>query len=1491
MTRNPSLTQQNARPLSRGVLPRNSTLNIKTLKDKDETEVAYQLNEKIAQLKFFLQSQERQHNSDEFIFDLTCTLAVACRAPSGENTNKILAALKGSAFWSFKIPCLLDRVQASTTLNDPDSRQKLIQCLITVFIKYLTHLPSSYVDLPYVQLKLALDQSSIDRKEQLQKELDTFKQAREEIMRGERQKHGRRYTIRADEKPPNDFRDIPICPTSQEITTQERPFLRKNISKGRYENAEHYLDVQFRLLREDFLEPLREGIHDIVQNVPRQHRKQLITNYCSVRIVSKEFTRSGVIHQVQINVTGLNTSRWAHSKRLLYGSLLCLSNDNFNTMLFATVSKREPEELKKGRIDIQFVEEQDVLGIESRDYVYQMVESPAYFEAYRYVLKGLKKLDETTLPLKKYLVECSAEVDPPEYLRRDDTEEPVCYDLSKALHVGEESTANATAVPVLQPGAWPSVKALPLLNSSQLEAIRTAITTEFSVIQGPPGTGKTYVGAKIVRCLLENRTAWDPLHNSPMLMACYTNHALDQFLEKVLEFLPSEQVIRVGGRSKSEKLEACNLKNFTFQYRLHKKRKEVKEKITQNDIEMKTCKNHLVKADEQFLEFKDLEELLHSTHTNQLYNATFPPNEPNECRTPDNAFIMWLCELMGSCNQSPKAKTEEQPDRRQASHDATLSGAPLAADEIDTNKPLKTATQDRFIAVDLITGGKLNEDFSEQQELEKSYDSIPPRSLSFQQRGSSLENQPSSNASRANLDVKIEVESVNLATMRLKNVRDSSKITEDPQTEKELRGQSLDKISKCEEETTVKEHQRRRQGDEGLLLATPEQTNALKSQVEDRSVSNGKNNDGWTTVSSKVVKLLSCQESESNHTKAESKEAQLLSDENRDEAVTVKSTKKKKKKRRKTNNENNANPKINIAGDIASLNEDLVNEEVVFTDEAIALGEIWTSELSGETVDELNEVEKETITIEKEADFIQYQRRLQGDEDLLLAISKQTDYSISQEQDQTAISKGNGHGLTTRTHKKKGKTFFWEKEEKRKGSQARKELNGESVDEIRTLDGETIEQQYQKRTQGDEDLLLAISEQAEDPRVSNEENENGWVTLSSKKVSPFFWQESESNHSKEESKEAQLLSDENRDEALTVKSTKKKKKRKKNKEHNENPQINITGDIASLNEDLVNEEMVFTDEAIGLAEIWSLEPRKDFSKKGLSGETVHELNDADKGTIARERDTDFIQRQRRIQSDEDPLLAVSKQTDYSISQEQDQPAINKENDDGLTTMTHRKKGKTFFWQEKEERRGSQTRKELSGESVDEIRTLDEETIEEQYQKRTQGDEDLLLAISEQAEDPIVSNEENENGWVTLSSKKVSPFFWQESESNHSKEKSKEAQLLSDENRDEALTVKSTKKKKKRKKNKEHNENPQINIAGDIASLNEDLVNEEMVFTDGAIDLAEIWSLEPRKDFSKKGLSGETVHELNDADKGLSQEKGRLISYNVNDAYKVTKILC
>lgn len=49
--------------------------------------------------------------------------------------------------------------------------------------------------------------------------------------------------------------------------------------------------------------------------------------------------------------------RWENSKRLIYGSLVCLSCDNFETFMFATVSDRDPKYLEKGQVQITFTEE------------------------------------------------------------------------------------------------------------------------------------------------------------------------------------------------------------------------------------------------------------------------------------------------------------------------------------------------------------------------------------------------------------------------------------------------------------------------------------------------------------------------------------------------------------------------------------------------------------------------------------------------------------------------------------------------------------------------------------------------------------------------------------------------------------------------------------------------------------------------------------------------------------------------------------------------------------------------------------------------------------------------------------------------------------------------------------------------------------------------------------------------------------------------------
>ena len=83
-----------------------------------------------------------------------------------------------------------------------------------------------------------------------------------------------------------------------------------------------------------------------------------------------------------------------------------------------------------------------------------------------------------------------------------------------------------------------------------------------------------FVSLQIANVLLHNKGKWDTesvrgTHHRPILVVCYTNHALDQFLEGIHQFHP-DGIVRVGGRSQSEIMQACSLSQL--KYEMHKVR-------------------------------------------------------------------------------------------------------------------------------------------------------------------------------------------------------------------------------------------------------------------------------------------------------------------------------------------------------------------------------------------------------------------------------------------------------------------------------------------------------------------------------------------------------------------------------------------------------------------------------------------------------------------------------------------------------------------------------------------------------------------------------------------------------------------------------------------------------------------------------------------------------------------------------------------------------
>ena len=405
-------------------------------------------------------------------------------------------------------------------------------------------------------------------------------------------------------QPPNNFRDISILPTLNDII--QPPFFRANLRDSPFDDLDEYLDIQFRLLREDCLSQLRSGIREYYHlkyvNNQEVRRLQDARLYKNVTLEEgKEVTLDGPVYTIKLDMNQVRNIRWERSKRMLYGSLLCILPLKYQALYFGIVQEFDSDTIKQnGTLKVMIKSQKDAPKLE-KGMILTVVESEAYFEAYRHVLRCLQTIKPGELPFEKYIVLCHTSVDHPLYLRKRKNAK---YDLQPIIAEspifqpqGNKKIMKYTGfkgrnilrqneekreVMVLT-NKWPKDSELHL-DKSQYEAFKSALTKEFVLIQGPPGTGKTHLGLRIAKVLLHNARYWrgdeiekrttnapgqteeQQLH--PMLIVCFTNHALDQFLEGIIDFMDPENraewhqsIVRVGGRSNSEKIEEFSLKN------------------------------------------------------------------------------------------------------------------------------------------------------------------------------------------------------------------------------------------------------------------------------------------------------------------------------------------------------------------------------------------------------------------------------------------------------------------------------------------------------------------------------------------------------------------------------------------------------------------------------------------------------------------------------------------------------------------------------------------------------------------------------------------------------------------------------------------------------------------------------------------------------------------------------------------------------------------
>ena len=104
-----------------------------------------------------------------------------------------------------------------------------------------------------------------------------------------------------------------------------------------------------------------------------------------------------------------------------------------------------------------------------------------------------------------------------------------------------------------------NIQNLTTLDSGQAEALFENLNRRVAFTQGPPGTGKTFLGVAECEVILNSQP---PNVHKPIVVACMTNHALDDFVASLVN-RNITKIVRLGTRSSCEWMEKYLISNVS----------------------------------------------------------------------------------------------------------------------------------------------------------------------------------------------------------------------------------------------------------------------------------------------------------------------------------------------------------------------------------------------------------------------------------------------------------------------------------------------------------------------------------------------------------------------------------------------------------------------------------------------------------------------------------------------------------------------------------------------------------------------------------------------------------------------------------------------------------------------------------------------------------------------------------------------------------------
>ncbi|KAL8708732.1 MAG: hypothetical protein Q9220_006458 [cf. Caloplaca sp. 1 TL-2023] len=361
-----------------------------------------------------------------------------------------------------------------------------------------------------------------------------------------------------------DFREIAILPTADELTSKESPFLQyaeaiEDPDKIEQRLAMH-LENQFRLYREDMLGELREEILVALGQKKGRHRGIIIDGLkvlgvsCGTDVKSQSWGIRLQCHRDLPHFHGVKPKDRKQvvesSQNLLrHQSLVCLILDGEVTAF--PYIHRDVDSLAAvpSIIDVKFTGSasasiaKTMLKLKS-SHIIKLVQVDTAIFSYEPILSGLQRMK--TLPLAEELLFWSDGGPIPQPPRVPET-------IIKYLERHPQDDLQA----IVQ-----SSKSI-VLDAPQRLSLIASLKQSVCLIQGPPGTGKSFIGALTAKILHEFTL-------KTILVVCYTNHALDQFLEDLLDIgIPECSMLRLGSMAKtSARLKSMGLQEQASRLKL-----------------------------------------------------------------------------------------------------------------------------------------------------------------------------------------------------------------------------------------------------------------------------------------------------------------------------------------------------------------------------------------------------------------------------------------------------------------------------------------------------------------------------------------------------------------------------------------------------------------------------------------------------------------------------------------------------------------------------------------------------------------------------------------------------------------------------------------------------------------------------------------------------------------------------------------------------------